>query len=82
MSQVLAESQYLVIKEAAISRPGALTKVFGVYSKAQGGLLAHISWYSSWRQYVLNPSPGTVWNPDCLEFVSAFIKKLMEERKG
>lgn len=77
----VAESPYLLIKEVNPSRPGALTKVFGVFSKSQGCVLAYISWYSSWRQYTLKPEPGTVWNTDCLDFISEFIKKLMEERK-
>lgn len=78
---VLAENPYIVIKETSISRPGMLTKVFGVFSKSQGDILAYISWYPSWRQYTLKPEPGTVWNPDCLDFISEFIKKLMAERK-
>jgi hypothetical protein len=75
------ESQYLKIKEVQPSRPGALTKIFGVYSKSQEAILGYISWAANWRQYVLKPDSGTYWSPDCLEFISEFIKKLMAERK-
>ena len=78
---VIAESPFLKIVEVNPSRPGALTKVYGVYSKSQGVVLAYISWGSSWRCYVLKPEPGTYWSDDCLDFISGFLKKLKEDRK-
>lgn len=76
-----AESDYLVVKEVAPSRAGMLTRIYGVFSKSGGNVLAYISWYPSWRQYTLKTEPGTIWNPDCLDFLSNLIKKMMEERK-
>jgi hypothetical protein len=78
---VIAESPYLIIKEANISRPGILSKVYGIFSKSQGVVLGYISWQSSWRQYAIKTEPNTVWNDECLDFISGFLKKLKEERK-
>lgn len=57
------------------------TKVFNVVSTHGGALLAIISWYSPWRQYVMFPLRNTVWNPECLRTIIEFIDGLMEERR-
>lgn len=57
------------------------TEVYDVLSKSSGGVLGHIKWYSSWRQYCFFPSPQCVFNNGCLVDIINFIKGLMDERK-
>ena len=58
------------------------TEVWHIYSNNQKEtLLGVIKWYSSWRQYVLEPEPDCIWSWDCLKEVSDFIKCLMDMRK-
>ena len=56
------------------------TKVWGVYTKNEGELIGIVSWYASWRQYCLEPDPGTVWARSCLRDVASFIEEQMEAR--
>ena len=56
------------------------TKVYGVLSRSQDSRLAIIRWYGAWRQYVLEPEAGTIWNNGCLMEVIAFMQPLMVER--
>ena len=58
------------------------TRVYSVNSRSQVSRLAIIRWYGAWRQYVLEPEPGTIWNTTCLQDVITFIGGLMEARKG
>jgi hypothetical protein len=57
------------------------TEVYDVLSKSSGAVLGHIKWYGPWRQYCFFPSPQTVFNPDCLNHINAFIGEQMAERK-
>jgi len=57
------------------------TQRFAVRSRSHGDSLAYIRWYSPWRQYTVNPVPGTVWNKDCLRDVAGFLDGLMRERR-
>lgn len=64
------------------------TKVYSIISIYDEKLgisrsLGTIYWYSSWRQYVFEPSSSfaTIWSDDCLKELYEFLKKLKEERK-
>ena len=75
---MVAPSKYL---EFIFVRDTGKTKAYNVVSTHGGALLATISWYGPWRQYVMFPVRLTVWNPDCLTTIIEFINELMEERK-
>jgi hypothetical protein len=70
------ESQYLKIKEVSPSRPGAFSKVYGVFSKSAGYILGHISYYHPSKKYVLKSDSGSIWDEESLSFLSEFIKTL------
>ena len=44
--------------------------------------LGMIKWYGPWRQYIFEPLHDTFYSWDCLETISNYIKKLMDERRG
>jgi len=54
-------------------------EVFGdviVMSTKQKEPLAKIVYHSHWRQYVLEPLPGTIFNDDCLADIIQKLKTL------
>lgn len=58
------------------------TKVFAVQSKSDGISLGVIYWYGPWRQYIFQTMTGSeIWSRGCLKEVTAFMDKLMDERK-
>ena len=57
------------------------TKVYGVFETRTGDLIGTIYWWGRWRQYVFEPDEETIWSWDCLQTISEFIKKLMDERR-
>ncbi len=79
MSKYSATSKYLEFVE---TKDTGKTKAFNVISTRGGALLATISWYGTWRQYVMFPARLTVWNPECLRAIIEFIEGLMEERRA
>lgn len=58
------------------SSPSGKTDIWEIRSVATGGaeLLGEVRWYGRWRQYVLHPADDTIWNPDCLDEVGAFMR--------
>lgn len=60
---------------------GRVTDVWRVRAIHGGQLLGTIKWFGRWRQYAFFPEPDKVFNPDCLDTVTAFIRKLMDERR-
>jgi len=57
------------------------TQVWDVINKASEEPLARISWYYSWRQYVISPEPQTIYNDGCLETIINFMKRLNKDHK-
>lgn len=58
------------------------TDIYEVWTKDGYQLLGRISWYAPWRKYAFHTTKVLVLEPTCLDDISEFIKKLMEERKG
>ena len=77
---MLVKSKYLRFVQAPTS-PGRKTQVWMVLSARSGDPLGLILWRSTWRQYVLEPEPMTVWSSGCLEDVCSFIRGLMAARR-
>lgn len=83
---------YLEFKEIPVKTK---TKKFEVISKTDGSKLGEIKWQPSYRSYafyvIFLQKIGYYWNdgvteakifdPNCLDEISAFIKALMAERK-
>ena len=47
-----------------------------VLAKSNGELLGTIHWFGRWRQYVFHPTAGTVFNPGCLDAISAEAQRM------
>jgi hypothetical protein len=60
---------------------GRKTDIYEVWNKEENSLLARISWHAPWRTYALFTWKTLVFEPICLQDITDFIKKLMEERK-
>jgi len=74
------ENKYIKIVE--IPHVGK-TKAFEVQNKSGDYLLAEINWYSNWRQYCLMIYADMVFNSDCLDLITNFLKEInIEHRKG
>lgn len=56
------------------------TKIWNVVSKKHGNVLGTIKWYGAWRQYTFQPEDSTVFNPECLDTISRFIRNEMYRR--
>jgi hypothetical protein len=72
------DSKYLSFVEI---KDTGKTKVWHVYSKSSGKVLARISWHGPWRQYCFMPMSMTIWNKGCLEDINKFITEQMDARK-
>jgi len=71
-------SRYLTFKELPSS---GKTAIYLVNSTSHGFTLGRISWFGRWRQYTFFPEPETVFNRECLNDISAFIRDLMAVRR-
>lgn len=88
----VAETKYLRFDEVLLVKddpaspfhlvPARKTRTFHVVSKRHGFTLGEIRWHGAWRQYVFFPDEDTLFNRVCLDDISSFIKRVMDERKG
>lgn len=77
----LQDTEYLSFSLRA-SETGKTYKVYVLSARHPGVTLGEIRWYGRWRQYAFYPRPDTIWNPECLDAVSAAIRELMRHRKA
>lgn len=56
--------------------PKRKTQVWIIYAKRNMAVLGQVSWKGSWRQYAFRPSDGSVFNPGCMDDLSAFCREL------
>jgi hypothetical protein len=56
------------------------TKVFHILTRLDEKI-GTIKWDGPFRKYCFFPDPETVWDAGCLNKVTAFLTKLMDERK-
>lgn len=58
------------------------TKVWVVLNAENNSFLGEVRWNGGWRQYVFVTSADgpCIWNPDCLDQLTAFIRGQMELR--
>lgn len=74
------KSKYLEFRPIAVPMQGR-TKRWGVVSKSSGDVLGLIEWYGAWRQYIIEPREGCVFNNGCLNDISAFLTEANAEHK-
>ncbi len=73
------ENKYIRIEETPhIGK----TKGFDVINKS-GYPIGYIGWYLAWRQYCFFPFENMVFNSECLELITGFLKGInIEHRKN
>lgn len=52
------------------------TKKFDIINKSDDDATGEIYWYSSWRQYCFYSYGNMVFNSQCLEFITGFLKEI------
>lgn len=57
------------------------TSVWGIVSKEGNVSLGQIKWFARWRKYSFFPAMGTVFEKTCLNEITQFMEKLMNDRK-
>jgi hypothetical protein len=62
-------------------RDGRKTRVWAVLTIDGKTVLGHVSWYGPWRKYCFSPKPQTVYEQDCLRFISSFIEDQTRKHK-
>lgn len=73
-------SKYLEFKPIAV-QPQRRTQRWGVVSKSSGDVLGLVEWYGPWRQYIVEPREGCVFNNGCLNDISAFLTEQNEAHR-
>jgi hypothetical protein len=58
------------------------TNVWEVRAIASRLSLGKIKWYGGWKKYAFYPEPGTIYEEDCLNDITAFIVKETKEHKS
>lgn len=75
----MSDKSFLQFEE--VPNPKGKTRRFKV-NNTSGEPLGWIHWRSGWRRYVYGTGPGvTEYDVSCLTEITAFIQKLMDERK-
>ncbi len=74
----MPESKWIYFE---LSHEGERTCKWFVIARKNDAVLGEIKWFGRWRQYAFFPVVGTVFNPDCMDCISEFIKNEMELRK-
>lgn len=64
-----------------LAHKGEKTCKWHVVSRKNDAVLGEIKWFGRWRQYVFFPVIGTIFNPDCMDHISEFIRTEMATRK-
>lgn len=65
-----------------VENPGRKTKIWWVRATRDDMALGEIRWWPAWRQYCFFPKGSTIWNPECLDDVTAFVREKMAERRA
>jgi len=57
------------------------TNVYQIENKKSGDVIGIIEWYSVWRQYVIQPEFGCIFNDTCLKEIAEFLSELNKNHK-
>jgi|HubBroStandDraft_6_1064221.scaffolds.fasta_scaffold296960_2 hypothetical protein len=53
---------------------GKKTDVWNVWSTGGSHYLGRVAWFGAWRKYAFFPAPATLYDPECLRDVAAFLE--------
>ena len=76
----MKEYKYIHFIEVKHEKP-TITSIWICQNKKSNEELGTVRWYASWRQYCFFNRVQAVYSAGCLDDISDFIKKAMEERK-
>lgn len=74
------ETKYMIFTRRRELERGK-TQVWYVRNKTSASLLGKFIWYGSWRQYIFEPSPGTIFNHVCLLEIIKALEILNTEHR-
>jgi hypothetical protein len=57
------------------------TGVWHVKAIGDGTFLGCVKWFGRWRRYAFFPAVTTVFEDECMDYISGFIKARMAERR-
>jgi len=64
------ENRFIRIQEPDDRTPN----YYVIINKKSGQVIGWIDYYKNWKLFVFNPYQNTVWNSECLEFITNFLK--------
>ena len=73
-----AENKYIKIVETLHT---GKTKGFDIINKSCNYPIGEIYWYSNWRQYCFSTWNDMIFNSQCLELITEFLKKINIKHK-
>lgn len=76
----VARTKWVAFEEGKPT-PSGKTKRFTVWSVAGEDYLGAIKWHAAWRQYCFFPGSNTIWNTECLDDVTAFVRSENQKHK-
>lgn len=71
-----------MIAEKLPQMAGRKTAIWQIRSTRNDGLLAAVKWFAQWRQYVVEPAVGAVFNSECLREIAGFLERKNAEHKA
>lgn len=75
------QGKWVYSKYVGQSKSGK-TEIWVMVAVADDTPLGQVYWYASWRQYAFYPAEHTLWNADCLDEVSGFVRSLTVEHRA
>jgi len=76
----MSEYKYIRFVEPEPKQPRK-TSIWSCLNKKSNTELGTVRWYAPWRQYCFFNRVQAVYSAGCLDDISDFIKRAMEERK-
>jgi len=58
------------------------TNRWEIRNLSDDSLLAIVAWYAPWRRYVVTPQPCTLFDAECLEEITDFLREQMAARRS
>lgn len=75
-------TEYLKFVNLKALTPNAKTHRVAVSSHFGSKHLGIIAWYPSWRQYCFFPKEATIFNPECMETISAKCREMTANHRA
>jgi len=72
----MPDSPYLTFKLLDTDKK---TQTYQVLSTQHGFMLGEVKWFGRWRQYTFFPQADSVFNKDCLIYISEFLDGLNKQ---